>query len=290
MNYSQKQLQLIQLSSVKAYHLDKVLSFLLQVNYNINEVFEKINFYNKNKDYKIFLPSMKDIENEIKQMNDIGGSFLFYDDEIYPSLLRNIETFPICLRCIGNVDLLKNNKKISIVGTRRPDLKAIRVTKKIIKHLTSHNFITISGLARGIDSLVHEESLQSGTISVIGSGFLNIYPKENESLFNEIIQNNGLILSELKIDENPMPDNFPRRNRIIAGLSKDLIVSQASLKSGTLITAKLATQYNRNVYTLPGDLENESWFGNNYIITHNIGSLIEDINSLYQQIEENHFF
>lgn len=189
-------------------------------------------------------------------------NYITLKDEQYPNLLREIYNPPKKLFYRGNVNLLKKTC-ISIVGTRKSSEYGEYVTKKIINELSILKLIIVSGLAKGIDKIAHQEALKNNlpTIAVIGSGIENIYPKENLNLA-EKIEKNGLIISEYEPDSPPKNFHFPQRNRIISGLSIATIIIEAPEKSGALITAKLALDQGREIFALVGDIDRKNLVGN----------------------------
>lgn len=174
----------------------------------------------------------------------------------YPSLLREIHAPPKTLYGRGNMDLLET-ACFGVVGTRKITNYGKDATEKIISGLSQY-FTIVSGLALGIDALAHKNALEFGgkTIAVLGSGVddESIYPKSNLALAKEILKKGGLIISEYKPGSNPHQGAFPERNRIISGLSKGVLVIEADIESGSLITAKLALEQNRDVFAVPGSI------------------------------------
>lgn len=173
-------------------------------------------------------------------------------DNEYPQKLKNIDNPPICLYCIGNKKII-NRKCISVVGSRECSEYGKTMAQAFSYLLTKNNVTVISGLAKGIDSAAHIGTLQAkgGTIAVIGTGIDLVYPKENMDLMKTIIKNDGLIISEYPIGTKPNKENFPRRNRIISGLSDGVLVIEAKEKSGALITVDYALEQGKNVYVVP---------------------------------------
>lgn len=173
-------------------------------------------------------------------------------DEEYPVKLKNINNPPVCLYCVGNKKMI-NQKSISIVGSRVCSDYGKNMALAFSYLLGKNNVTVISGLAQGIDSAAHTGTLQANgkTIAVIGTGIDLVYPKENKDLMEKIIQNNGLIISEYPIGTKPNKENFPRRNRIISGLSDGVLVIEAREKSGALITVDYALEQGKNVYVIP---------------------------------------
>ncbi len=191
------------------------------------------------------------------------------EDFNYPSQLVQIYDPPMCLYAIGNTSLLNNQENIlAVVGTRNPTHYGQIITKELVLKLASSNLITASGMAIGIDTIVHKTSIESNsaTIAVLGSGIDIIYPPSNKSLYEKIIQNNGLIISEYPPQTIPNKGNFIGRNRIISGLSKGVVIIEGNEKSGALITAKFGLEQNKNIYAIPGPINSEYSKGPNYLI------------------------
>ncbi|MEI7603444.1 MAG: DNA-processing protein DprA [bacterium] len=219
------------------------------------------------KDYKNW--KQKFVENVEKR--HIG--ILNIDDENYPQLLKNIANPPDFIFYIGNISLI-NQKCFAVVGSRRPTGYGVNATKDITKGLSDYGFIIVSGMALGIDSISHYSSIQNGTIAVLGCGLNYIYPSTNGILYKKIIENNGLIISELFPEILPHPALFVQRSRIIAGLSEGLLVTEAALKSGSLLACNFAFDAGRNVYAVPGDITRETSRGCNMLINRNIAKLV----------------
>ncbi len=202
----------------------------------------------------------------------------------YPRLLREIDDPPPILSALGNQELLQRSS-IAIVGPRNPSLNAILFAKKISSDLAKHGIVVVSGLARGVDSAAHEVAVDFATIAVIGCGINRIYPKENQKLYQKIATQ-GLIISEVAFDGEPRAVNFPQRNRIISGLSMGVIIVEASLKSGTLITANCAAKQGRELFVVPGSPFDPRCSGANKLIKEgaklieNIDDVIEDLANL----------
>ncbi|CDA30899.1 dNA protecting protein DprA [Clostridium sp. CAG:492] len=187
---------------------------------------------------------------------------LYLNNPTYSDMLRKIPSSPKKLYAIGNIGLLKE-KSISIVGSRNSSEYGRKITKSITKDLVEDNIVIVSGMASGIDSVAHKTCLEYGgkTIAVLGSGFRHIFPKENEQLFHQIIESDGLVISEYPIDTPVQMKNFPKRNRIISGLSMGLLVIEAAYRSGTSITAKYARMQGRKVFCIPNSIGNKNSYG-----------------------------
>ncbi|MEM7553748.1 MAG: DNA-processing protein DprA [Cyanobacteria bacterium P01_A01_bin.84] len=180
-------------------------------------------------------------------------------DVDYPRLLAEIPSPPPVLYYRGEVDLAENQGKIpliGIVGTRQPTEYGIRWTRKISTALAKNGFTVVSGMAEGIDTFSHTAAMEAGgrTIAVLGTGVDVVYPHKNKELYKQILHQ-GLVISEYQAKTAPERKNFPRRNRIIAGLSRATLVMEAPVKSGALITAEYANEFCRDVYALPGRLD-----------------------------------
>ncbi len=225
----------------------------------------------------------QNIDKYIKYMTKNNIDIVTINDKEYPDKLKVIYDSPIVLYIKGNKNIL-NEKSIAIVGARECTKYGENIARKLAYNLSVNNINVISGLARGIDSFAHKGSIMANgkTIAVVGSGLDMVYPKENEGLFNEIINKKGLVISEYIIGTKPIAKNFPRRNRIISGLSNGVIVVEAKEKSGTLITVDFALEQGKNVYAIPGNIDNKNAFGTNDLIKQgakivtNMQDILED--------------
>ncbi|PHI08433.1 DNA-processing protein DprA [Fusobacterium polymorphum] len=208
-------------------------------------------------------------------------NYFTIEDDIYPQCLKEISNPPLKLYYKGNLDLLKDERLIAVVGTRNPSSYGKLCCEYMVKKMTSANITIVSGFAKGIDSIAHKTSLLTGgkTIAVIASGLDIIYPASNLSLYREI-EEKGLILSEYEAGVKPFKFNFPQRNRIIAGLSKGIIVVESKDRGGSLITADLALEFNRDVYAVPGDVFSEYSKGCNNLIRDSKAKSLSNINEL----------
>ena len=207
--------------------------------------------------------------------------FITINDDIYPECLKEISDPPEKLYYKGNLELLKSERMIAVVGTRNPSSYGKLCCEYMVKKMTSANITIVSGFAKGIDSIAHKTSLLTGgkTIAVIASGLDIVYPASNLSLYREI-EEKGLILSEYEAGVKPFKFNFPQRNRIIAGLSKGTIVVESKDRGGSLITADLALEFNRDVYAVPGDVFSEYSKGCNNLIRDSKAKSLSNINEL----------
>jgi DNA processing protein len=229
-----------------------------------------------------------DCEAEIKFIERHKITPLFYTKESYPNRLRNCIDSPILLYYKGVSDL--NCKKIiSIVGTRNNSLYGKEICEQIIDNLKPYDVTVVSGLAYGIDTIAHKAALKNklSTISILAHGLDRIYPPSNRDIAKEIIECGGL-LTEFSSGTNPDKQNFPSRNRITAGLCDALIVIESGAKGGSLITADIANSYNRDVFAIPGRINDSKSEGCNILIQQNKAALISSANDLieYMQWEE----
>ena len=208
-------------------------------------------------------------------------NYFTIEDDIYPQCLKEISNPPLKLYYKGNLDLLKDERLIAVVGTRNPSSYGKLCCEYMVKKMTSANITIVSGFAKGIDSIAHKTSLLAGgkTIAVIASGRDIVYPASNLSLYREI-EEKGLSLSEYEAGVKPFKFNFPQRNRIIAGLSKGTIVVESKDRGGSLITADLALEFNRDVYAVPGDVFSEYSKGCNNLIRDSKAKSLSNINEL----------
>ena len=189
------------------------------------------------------------------------------NDKHYPIALKQIYDPPKELYCLGDIRLL-NEPSISIVGAREATEYGKRIAKKLASDLSRRGVTIVSGLAKGIDSCAHEGSYNNlgKTIAVLGCGLDIIYPKENEELYKNIIKNGGLIISEFPLGTKPEKDNFPKRNRIISGISNGVVVVEAKERSGALITVDCALEQGKNVFAVPGNINSIYSEGTNNLI------------------------
>lgn len=203
-----------------------------------------------------------------------------YNNKKYPKNLKKIYDYPIIIYAKGNLELL-NKKSISIVGCRNCSEYGRIVAQKFGYLLARKDYCIVSGMAKGIDSYAHKGALvaKGNTIAVLGSGVNYIYPEENKKLYEDILNRNGLIISEYGINTKPTPENFPKRNRIISGLSEKILIVEAMKKSGSIITAELAAEQGKNVYAIPGNITSTNSNGTNELIKDGaiLVSSLEDI-------------
>jgi DNA processing protein len=200
---------------------------------------------------------------------------LFYMDKAYPNRLKHCIDSPIMLYYKGAADLNKE-KIISVVGTRRASDYGKEICSQLIGDLSNLNLLVVSGLAYGIDAKAHQAALQFGmeTVGVLAHGLDRIYPYSHRAMAEKMVQSGGL-LTDYMSKTNPDRENFPKRNRIIAGLADALIVVESAIKGGALITANIANSYNRDVFAVPGKVIDNFSEGCNYLIKTNKAALIQ---------------
>lgn len=202
----------------------------------------------------------------------LGGHIYVPEDEEYPQSLRNIKEAPIALYVLGKLPAAEQ-ACVAMVGTRKITPYGRRVARKLAGDLTACGVTVVSGLARGIDSECHAAAvrLKKPTVAVIGTGVGRCYPPENRALARAILEYGGAIVSELPFNKPPNAFHFPRRNRIIAGLSQPVVVAEGEIKSGALITAKLALEMGKDVLAVPGPIDSPQSAGPNSLIKDGAG-------------------
>ena len=226
--------------------------------------------------------NFKAAEEEVKFIEKYKIQVYSFSDEKYPKRFLNCYDPPVLLYFKGNADL-NASKIIGIVGTRKNSDYGKQLCEKVIEELSQEDVIIVSGLAFGIDTIAHKSALKNGlkTIGVVGHGLDRIYPSENKSLAKEMIENGG-ILSEFKSGTNPDKQNFPRRNRIVAGICDAILVVESSIKGGSLITAEVANGYNKDVFAFPGRTTDVRSEGCNYLIRSNKAALASSGNNILE--------
>ena len=232
----------------------------------------------------INIEKRQEAEKILNQIEKENIKLITIMDKEYPKKLHRIYDKPILLYAKGNTNLLKSLKKISIIGSRNCSEYGKMVTQKLSYMLAKKDYTIVSGMAKGIDSYAHKGTLtaKGNTIAILGSGVNYIYPEENKRLYNKILEQNGLILSEYGIDTKPIPEYFPARNRLISGISDKILITEASRKSGTMITANFAIEQGKTVYAVPGNITSTRSEGTNELIKDGaiLVNSLEDITDL----------
>lgn len=211
--------------------------------------------------------SIKAAEKELAQARQLKVRLLHWDEPEYPSLLREIYDPPPLLYVRGNIELLAKHA-IGIVGTRRPTPYGNQMAERIARDLAERGLVITSGLARGIDSSAHKGALAAArgmTVAVLGTGIDVLYPKENKKLYAQM-EERGALVTEFPIGTQPFPQNFPIRNRIVAGMSLGVVVVEGAQYSGSLISARLAMEFGREVFGVPGNVTQPPSFAPNQLI------------------------
>lgn len=227
------------------------------------------------------------LEAELRKINDRGLTLLTQEDELYPPLLKQIYDAPILLYVWGNLQK-RDHQAIGIVGSRHATLYGMNATKKMSYQIAYAGYTVISGLARGIDTAAHEAALaaKGRTVAIIGSGIGKLYPPENQALAERIAQN-GAVISEYPVDRMADRQTFPYRNRVVAGWGSGLLVVEAPVKSGSLITAQQAIEQGRTVYAVPGPIDKPTSTGCNRLIQQGAklvmdgGDVLDDLMALF---------
>lgn len=226
------------------------------------------------------------VENKVMFLNK-EIQVITMQDKKYPKNLFELKNPPEKLYAIGNIELL-NEFSLAIVGARKCEEESLNLATILAENFVKLGITIISGLAIGIDTAAHEGTLNSNgkTVAVLGSGFNKLYPKCNKELSEKIVDNNGLVISEYEPDTPPLKPNFVNRNRIIAALSSGVIVIEASEKSGSISTAKVAMNLKKKLFTVPGDRYNENFKGNNKLLVQGAKAVLEygDVLKEYEKI------
>ncbi len=214
--------------------------------------------------------------------------YIVYTDDEYPEILKEIDSPPPVLFYKGNIEKLSGNKNLSMVGSRKSSAYGYNIALSFASQLANYSINIISGLAAGIDGASHRGALEvnGNTVAVLGCGIDKVYPASNRDLYKAISEK-GCILSEYLPGTPPMKHNFPRRNRIIAGLSKAVLVVEATKKSGSLITSRFALDNGRDVFAIPGDIRRKNSTGTNWLI-QNGAKLITSVEDILEEYEEFH--
>lgn len=220
----------------------------------------------------------------IEKVEKSNASILLIDDPDYPPLLKEITSPAPLLYVKGNAENL-SLPQIAVVGSRKATASGIRNTQLFSYHLAKGGFCITSGLALGIDGIAHEAALKAKqkTIAVTATGIDVVYPRKHDVLANQIIEQDGIIISEYPPSTKPNAENFPRRNRIISGLSLGVLVIEAAIRSGSLITARYAVEQNREVFAIPGSIHNPQSRGCHELIRQG-ATLVETADDMISQL------
>jgi len=227
------------------------------------------------------IANIHDVEKEMAATSKLGARYLFLGDDAYPALLAQAEAAPSALVVRGDLALL-DMPAVAIVGARNASAAAVRFARGLAQELGQAGVVVVSGLARGIDTAAHVGSLNSGTVGVIACGIDIVFPPENALLQDEVATH-GLLITEHPPGREPLARHFPARNRIIAGLCLGTVVIEAALKSGSLITARLANEAGREVMAVPGSPLDPRAQGCNHLIREG-ATLVQNAADVMEQI------
>lgn len=207
-------------------------------------------------------------EAEIEAVKRLDGDILLLDDGVYPSSLREIYDPPIVLYVKGAWSECLDQPCIGVVGSRRCSTYGQNSALMLARDLAQRGVTVVSGFARGIDAAAHRGAIEAGgrTIAVLGTGLDEVYPRDHAKLAAEVLASGGAFITQFPLKTPPVSENFPYRNRIISGLSLGIVVVEAAENSGSLITARLAMEQNREVFAVPGNITSRNSFGTNYLI------------------------
>ncbi|HEY0919425.1 DNA-processing protein DprA [Devosia sp.] len=197
------------------------------------------------------IPSVAEAEDEMAGLARLGGRFVASVEADYPALLKYASGAPPLLAVIGRSQP-SLQRTVGIVGARNASTAGQKLTRQLATELGAAGYVVVSGLARGIDAAAHRASLATGTVAALAGGMDRIYPEENVPLAAEIVAQGGMLVSEMPLGWEPRARDFPRRNRLVAGLSLGIVVVEAARRSGSLITARMALEQDREVFAVPG--------------------------------------
>lgn len=205
---------------------------------------------------------------EFDRVKKAGGDILILDDGSYPDILRQIDDPPITLYVRGDWQPCLDQPCVAVIGSRNCSTYGKNAAEMLARELAARGITIVSGLARGIDTSAHRGAIEAKgrTIGVLGTGLDTVYPKENARLAQEILDKGGALFTQFPLGTPPISENFPYRNRIISGLSLGVLIVEASERSGSLITARLAMEQNREVMAVPGNITSGNSYGTNYLI------------------------
>ena len=222
-------------------------------------------------------------EDEIKFIEKYKIKPLFLTDKNYPQRLLNCYDSPTLLFYKGDADL-NTSKIVAIIGTRSHTEYGKQQTEKLVKELSSQNILIVSGMAFGIDAIAHKAAYKNNltTVGVLGHGLDQIYPPDHSTLAKDMLKHSGGLLTEFRSNTKPDKHNFPTRNRIVAGMSDATVVIETGEKGGSMITAELANGYNKDVFALPGRINDHKSAGCNFLIRNNKAMLLTDAEELIE--------
>ncbi|GAA0603222.1 DNA-processing protein DprA [Paenochrobactrum glaciei] len=231
---------------------------------------------------RIRLASLDQVSREMEAVERLGARLIGMGEPDYPLYLKNCDAPPPLITVKGDLSVFAK-PPVGIVGSRNASIAGARFTQQIAAELGKAGFAIISGLARGIDANAHQYSLKTGTVAVLAGGIDRPYPPQNIGLYHEIPENGGAVVSEMPLGWEPRAQDFPRRNRIIAALSSGLLVVEAAKRSGSLITARMAGELGRVVFSVPGSPLDPRAGGTNDLIKHG-ALLVTEANDIIEAL------
>lgn len=232
------------------------------------------------KKLKIF--TVAEAHHELEAHHKIKAELVAFSEPDYPEILRHIPDPPPLISLLGNRSILEK-QALAIVGARNASLNGCHFAKKLATELGAYGYQIVSGLARGIDTAAHQGALNSGTVAVLAGGIDHIYPLENQTLYHKIVEQ-GLIIAETPLGTAPQASFFPRRNRIISGLSLGVIIIEAAKQSGSLVTSRFALEQGREVFAVPGSPLDPRSYGANMLIRQG-ATLIQNVDDVISVVE-----
>lgn len=242
---------------------------------------------------RFFAPDENELERSLMWLEQPDNQLLTAHDPLYPPLLRTIPDYPGALFVKGNPEAL-NTIQLAVVGSRAPSWYGERWGRILCEQLSQSGFTITSGLACGIDGVAHNAALsvKGRSVAVLGNGLFSIYPRRHQALAIRLIESGGAIVSEFPLSAQPRPANFPRRNRIISGLSRGVLVVESARRSGSLVTARCALEQGREVFALPGPIGNPGCEGPHWLIKQGatpvteVGDILENLQYGLQWLQE----
>ncbi|SCZ07922.1 DNA-processing protein DprA [Microvirga guangxiensis] len=229
--------------------------------------------------------SRAEAEKEMAAAARLGVRFIAMGEPEYPKALQAIDTAPPLIAVRGSTDVLAR-PSVGMVGSRNASASGLTFTERLSRQLGEAGYVVVSGLARGIDTRAHKATLETGTVAVLAGGHDKIYPSENEALLRAIVEQGGAIVSEMPMGWEPRGRDFPRRNRIVSGLSYGVVVVEAARRSGSLITARFALEQGREVFAVPGSPLDPRAEGTNDLIREGatLCSSVEHVTSVLEPL------
>lgn len=226
---------------------------------------------------------LEEAKTELESTEKLGARVIGPSSAEYPALLSEIADPPLALYVKGDINVL-SRPAVAVVGSRRPTAYGSSVAHRLAADLAARQVVIVSGLARGIDSAAHRGAIEAhgATVAVLGSGIDVIYPRENRNLADQCVAS-GALISEFPLGTSPAPENFPIRNRVISGLSLGTLIAEAAEYSGSLITARLALEQNREVFAIPGNITSAQSFGPNLLIKQG-AKLVDDWMDVFEEL------